>query len=32
MTQWYFARDGKQNGPVSFEQLVAMRGAVALIP
>lgn len=24
MIEWYFTRDGKQNGPVSFEQLVAM--------
>ena len=32
MTQWYFARDGKQNGPVSFEQLVAMARSGGLDP
>lgn len=32
MTEWYFARDGKQNGPVSFEQLVGMARSGGLDP
>lgn len=32
MIEWYFARDGKQNGPVSFEQLVALAGSGGLDP
>lgn len=32
MTDWYYAHDGKQNGPVSFEQLVEVARGGGLDP
>lgn len=32
MTEWYYSRDGKQNGPVSFEQLVEIARGGGLNP
>ena len=32
MTEWYYARGGQQNGPVSFEQLVEMARSGGLNP
>jgi hypothetical protein len=32
MTEWYYARGGKQNGPVSFEQLVEIARSGGLNP
>lgn len=32
MTEWYYARGGQQNGPVSFEQLVALARSGGLNP
>ncbi|MEY3895522.1 MAG: hypothetical protein RLZZ214_1041 [Verrucomicrobiota bacterium] len=32
MTEWYYARGGQQNGPVSFEQLVELARSGALNP
>lgn len=32
MTEWFYARDGQQNGPVSFEQLVELAGNGGLDP
>ena len=26
MTEWYYARGGQQNGPVTFEQLLELAG------
>jgi hypothetical protein len=32
MTEWYYTRDGKQQGPVGFEQLVALAAGGGLDP
>jgi len=32
MTEWYYARGGQQNGPVTFEQLLELAGNGGLDP
>lgn len=32
MSEWYYAKDGKQNGPVGFDQLVALARSGGLDP